>query len=355
MPSGQASNAQKTARYALILFLLLLGAWMLRRFLPALTWAVILAIATWPWYQRWTLRFNSKRRDLWTAIIFTTLVGLVLVVPLAYGAVVAVREAVSLLRIYMSGEPGSLAAPDWVQHLPFIGNWLSELWNDYTRQTGGGMRATAGQSKSQVIEYGRAFGGLVLRRIVTLGFTLFTLFFLYWRGVDLAASVKRASLRLFGPSVEPLLVHMVHAIRATVDGIVIVAMVQGAIMSAVYAFAGAPHPVLFGALTGVFAMVPFAAPLAFGAVGVLLATQGSVAAGITVFIIGAVLLFIADHFVRPLIIGEGAKLPFLLVLLGILGGIESFGLLGIFLGPTLMAALCSLWRDWSAEIQANSA
>jgi predicted PurR-regulated permease PerM len=280
-------------------------------------------------------------------------VGLVLLVPLVYGAVVAVREAMALARTYMSGGAESLAAPEWLDHVPLIGAWLTEIWNSYTSQDGDGVRAAVGQSKSQVIEYGRMFGGLVLRRAITLGFTLFTLFFVYWRGVELASSVKRASLRLFGPSVEPLMVHMVQAIRATVDGIVLVALVQGAIMSAVYAGAGAPHPVLFGVLTGVFAMIPFAAPVAFGAVALLLASKGAMAAGITVFIIGAVLLFIADHFVRPLIIGEGARLPFLWVLLGILGGIESFGLVGIFLGPTLMAALSSLWRDWSAETKAS--
>jgi len=65
-------------------------------------------------------------------------------------------------------------------------------------------------------------------------------------------------------------------------------------------------------------------------------------------VVGAVLLFIADHFVRPVIIGGGARVPFLWVLLGILGGVESFGLVGIFLGPALMAALCALWRNWSA-------
>jgi len=107
--------------------------------------------------------------------------------------------------------------------------------------------------------------------------------------------------------------------------------------------------VLFGALTAVAAMIPFLAPLVFGAVAVLLAMQGAVAAGVAVAIVGTIVLFIADHFVRPYIIGEGARVPFLWVLLGILGGIESFGLVGIFLGPALMAALCALWREWSAD------
>jgi len=120
-------------------------------------------------------------------------------------------------------------------------------------------------------------------------------------------------------------------------------------MCAVYAIAGTPHPILFGALTGIFAMIPFAAPVAFVAIGLLMFTQGAVGAAVGIIIAGSVVLFIADHFVRPAIIGGGARLPFLWVLLGILGGIESFGLVGIFLGPALMAALVSLWRSWVHE------
>ena len=95
-------------------------------------------------------------------------------------------------------------------------------------------------------------------------------------------------------------------------------------------------------------MIPFAAPVVFGAIALLMITQGAVGAGVGIAIAGSVVLFVADHFVRPAIIGGGARLPFLWVLLGILGGIESFGLVGIFIGPALMAALVSLWRSWVA-------
>jgi len=144
------------------------------------------------------------------------------------------------------------------------------------------------------------------------------------------------------------------AVRATVDGIVLVAVAEGAIMAGVYAIAGAPHPILFGAVTGVFAMIPFAAPVVFGAVALLLASQSALGAAVGVLVSGGFVLFVADHFVRPVIIGEGAKLPFLWVLLGILGGVESFGLVGIFLGPALMAALVAVWRSWVTEAVPDS-
>jgi len=344
----QASTAQKTARYILIVVLVLLGAWMLRRFLPALAWAVVLAIATASLFNRWSARFSGRHRQLWAALSFTVLVGIVLIAPLVYGGVIAVREAISLVRHYIeSAQDGPPPLPDWLAQLPWVSDWIQEQWRE---NLGHSREATnvLVQPKHEMFEWTRALGLQVMRRITTLGFTLLTLFFIYLNGQELSGAVQRAARRMFGPSVQPLLVHMVGAIRATVDGVVLVAVAEGAIMGAVYAVVGVPHPALFGVLTGVFAMIPFAAPIAFGVVAVILASQGLVASAVTVVVIGLILLFIADHFVRPVIIGGGARVPFLWVLLGILGGIESFGLLGIFLGPALMAALCSLWRTWSA-------
>jgi predicted PurR-regulated permease PerM len=347
-PGGAAASIpQQVARYALIVALIALGAWVLHRFLPALCWAVVLAIATSSVYDRWRARFSGQRRHLWAALTFTVLMGVVLIVPLIYGAFAAAREAISLVRLYADSDGPPL--PDWlVQHLPWLADWLREIWDRGPGHSG----ATAGaliHSDSRVFEWTRLLGLQVLRRAETLAFTLLTLFFVYLNRDELTESVRRVTRRMFGPSVEPLLEHVAAAIRATVDGVVLVAVAEGAIMGGVYAAAGAPHPVLFGALTGVFAMVPFAAPVAFGAVALILAGQSAIAAAITVAAIGTLVLFVADHFVRPFIIGGGARLPFLWVLLGILGGIESFGLVGIFLGPALMAALCALWRNWSAQ------
>jgi predicted PurR-regulated permease PerM len=245
----------------------------------------------------------------------------------------------------LHGKPPVL--PDWIQQIPWLRDWILDSWSE--RFGHSAADATAGAvHRALVPEWTRTLGLQVARRISTLAFTLLTLFFVYLNRANLSGSVRRAASRVFGPPVDTLLTRMVAAIRATVDGVVLVAVAEGAIMAVVYAAAGAPHPILFGAVTGVFAMIPFAAPIAFGVVAILLATQGALVAGIVVAAIGLIVLFIADHFVRPVIIGEGARLPFLWVLLGILGGVESFGLVGIFLGPALMAALMSIWRNWSA-------
>ncbi len=350
MSTPDVSVAQKIARYALIGSLVLLGAWMLQHFLAALCWAVVLAIATSSIYDRWLGRFRGKRRDIWGALTFTALVGAVLIVPLVYGGIVAVREAISLVNTYVkSGNAPDL--PQWLLQIPLLGDWLQDVVLERFRHADqAGTAAMSVPAQPGVLyEWTRLLGAQLLRRLSTLVFTLLTLYFVYLNRDKLRRDVPRVCRRLFGPSVEGLLVRGSEAIRATVDGIVLVAVAEGAIMAGVYATVSAPHPILLGAVTGIFAMVPFAAPVVFGAVALTLGSQGFVGAAVTVIISGSVLLFVADHFVRPLIIGEGAKLPFLWVLLGILGGIESFGLVGLFLGPALMAALVALWRGWVAE------
>ena len=348
MSTPDRSLAQKTARYVLIGLLVTLGAWMLRIFLPALCWAIVLSIGTSSLYDRWLAKFRGKRRHIWAALTFTITVGIVLIAPLVFGGIVAVREAISLTReLLLSAKDGGPDLPQWLLHLPLAGDWIHKVWDENV----GHAAADAAHTKPAVYEWTRLVGVQLMRRLSTLVFTLLTLYFVYLNRDSLRSDVPRVSRGLFGPSVEGLLTRGAEAIRATVNGIVLVAVAEGAIMTGVYAVAGAPHPILSGAVTGVLAMVPFAAPVAFGAVALILESHGAVSAAVGVFVAGSAVLFIADHFVRPFIIGEGAKLPFLWVLLGILGGIESFGLVGIFLGPTLMAALVSLWRSWVTEPQ----
>ena len=94
-------------------------------------------------------------------------------------------------------------------------------------------------------------------------------------------------------------------------------------------------------------MIPFGAPLMFGAASLLLLAQGATIAAAAVLAFGFAVVFVADHAIRPVLIGGATRLPFLWVLLGILGGVETWGLLGLFLGPAIMAVLILLWREWT--------
>ena len=132
----------------------------------------------------------------------------------------------------------------------------------------------------------------------------------------------------------------------TVNGLVLVGLGEGVILGVAYAVAGVPHPTLFGLLTALLAMVPFGAPLAFIVAALVLAGSSKLIAAAVIVGLGFIVSFAADHFVRPVLIGGATRLPFIWVLLGILGGVESWGLVGLFMGPAIMAALVLLWREW---------
>ena len=133
--------------------------------------------------------------------------------------------------------------------------------------------------------------------------------------------------------------------HGTVTGLVLVGLAEGLILGVLYFAVGLPHSALLAAATGVAAIIPFAAPLVYGLASLYLFSMGNTVGAIVVVVSGSVVVFAADHFIRPFLIGGAARLPFLLVLLGILGGLESMGFLGLFVGPALMAAAVALWRE----------
>jgi predicted PurR-regulated permease PerM len=186
----------------------------------------------------------------------------------------------------------------------------------------------------------------VAHGLVVFGFMLVTLFFLFKAGSRLGEQLLEASRRGFGSDGASLARRMAESVRSTVTGLVVVGLGEGALLGVAYAVTGVPHATLLGMLTAIAAMLPFCAPIVFIGAALWLLAQGSMAAAVCVAVFGFVVVFVAEHAVRPVLIGGAARLPFLLVLFGILGGAETFGLVGLFIGPALMTILVVLWNDW---------
>ena len=173
------------------------------------------------------------------------------------------------------------------------------------------------------------------------------LFMLLRDGETIAARLLGLADRWLGAPGERLADRMVVAVRGVVNGTVVVAVGEGVIIGIGYLVAGVPHAVLFAILTAAFAMLPLGAWFAFTAAAlVMLLEGGSGIAAALVFGWGALVMVIGDNFVQPGLIGGAARLPFLWALIGIVGGLETFGLVGLFLGPVIMAALLTIWREW---------
>ena len=175
------------------------------------------------------------------------------------------------------------------------------------------------------------------------------MFFLYRSGDALLDQTRRVLHRAIGPRVD----HYLHAVgattRAVVFGLVLTALAQGSLAGLGYAVAGVEGPVLLGALTALLALLPFGAPLVWVPAGVWLLMNGQVVAGVGLLAWGALVVSWIDNLIRPLVISNATDIPFLLVMFGVLGGLAAFGLVGIFVGPVVLAVVLAVWREWLEE------
>jgi predicted PurR-regulated permease PerM len=347
--TDRASRPQQAAKAALALLLTALGLWTLHRYLPALLWAAILAIAVWPLYQRAVGRWPPGRHNILLPLVFTLGLGLVFIIPLVVVGVQAGREVHGVYASIAMARDQGIPAPDWLQHLPAGRQMAVDWWNANLANSESAKALMQRARQSEFVSSGGELGANIAHRVVLFGFTLLTLFFLFKDGDRLGEQMQRAGQRAFGPAGERIGRQMIASVHGTVDGLVLVGLGEGFILGIGYLFAGVPHPTLFGLFTAFAAMVPFGAPLVFGIAALILLVQGAMAWAIAILVLGFVVTFVADHFVRPTLIGSATRLPFLWVLLGILGGVETWGLLGLFLGPAIMAALMLLWREWTGR------
>lgn len=347
VPPAGVSRPQYVARLVMALVLAGLGLWTLHRFLPALIWAGILAIAVWPLYQLALRRWPPGKHNILLPSVFTLALALIFIVPMVLVAVQAGKEIHTLYDSIAQARTDGIPAPAWLGHLPVGSQQATNWWQDNLATPDSANALLQKARESQFVSNSRELGGEIAHRVVLFGFTLLTLFFLFKDGDRFTAQLRQASERAFGPAGERVGRQIIASVHGTVDGLVLVGLGEGFILGIGYVVAGVPHPTLFGLFTAIAAMVPFGAPLVFGVAAALLLIHGSMMSAIVIVALGMIVTFVADHFVRPTLIGSVTRLPFLWVLLGILGGVEIWGLLGLFLGPAIMAALMLLWREWT--------
>jgi predicted PurR-regulated permease PerM len=334
----EQSKAQRLTGIAAALGLVVVAVWMLATFLPALVWAVVLAIATWPLF----VVARGRTHRTWGAAAVTVLIAVAVLGPLTVAVIEAGREFADIAQRVIESRQGGFEAPQWISDLPFIGAALADWLNSHLQ---GERNPFEGTDMRALGEWGQIIGRQAVRRITTLLFALLIVFFVFRHSDTLLRQMKVVGDRLLGPPAQRFGIVAAQAVRGTVDGLLLVGIGEGVLLGIAYAITDVPHPALFGAVTGLFAAVPFAAPVVFVSAGLWLLTQSQTIAAVALVAFGASVMFIADHFVRPVLIGGSTQLPFVWVLLGIFGGLESFGLLGLFVGPALLTVLVTLWRE----------
>jgi predicted PurR-regulated permease PerM len=342
------SRAQLATRAAFAILLVLLALWIASDFLTALAWAAVIAITTWPVYIRFATLISDDRSPGLAPLLFTGLTGLVLVVPIILTMQQIVQGSDAFVHWVTQLRQDGIPVPDWVAQLPIAGEYLDGWWQANLSNPRAVVEWLRGVNMESLTVWTSALGGELLHRLFLFLIMLMALFLVFREGEWLADRLLDTTDRLLGDPGEHLASRIAGAIRGTVNGIVSVAVADGAIIGTGYVLAGVPHPLFFVVLTIAFAMLPLGAWAAFAAAAlVLLFHGGSPLAAAGVFGFGATVMLIGDNFIQPALVGRTTRVPFLLALVGIFGGLRTFGLIGLFLGPVIMTAVLTVLREWA--------
>lgn len=334
---------------AAALALMLAAALVVLPFLSALLWAAIASVTLWP------LRDAMVRRLRMGPGLSATLITLalfaILVAPIAAATVVLANYTDDLLaqaRALM--QEGLPEPPAWLAALPLIGTWLSEQWALY-RHDGSALLAHL----LALLEQHR---GLILKAatglssgVAELLLAVFLAFFLLKDGQRITLWLDAGAQRLSqeGPQLLRL---TARTIEGVVYGIVGTALVSGALGWIGYAIAGVPKAFTLALLTFLGAFIPFGTALVWGPAAVWLFQQGETGWAIFVLAWGAGVISSADNVIKPLMISRGSSMPFVMTLIGAVGGVIAFGVIGVFIGPVLTALAWFLAMQWLTRSRA---
>lgn len=343
------SRIEQTLTLALLTLLIVGCFFVLRPFLTAILWAMILAVTLWPLHLRLRQHRRLGRYPSLAASIVVTLIALALVAPFVIvGATIAEnsdRMATWARAVLEQGPPDP---PTWVAGLPFVGSGLAEYWGTLAHDTSA-LLAELKQFVEPAQRLAVGGGAVLLGGLLQLVLSIVIVFFVFRDGEALLQRFHAATDRIAGARGHRLATAAANTVRGVVIGILGTAIAQGVLAAIGFAFAGIKAAPLLGFATFLLSAVPIGPPLVWAPVGLYLLNQGEAGWGIFVLAWGLLVVSSIDNVIKPLLISRGSDLPFILVLLGVLGGVVAFGFIGVFLGPVLLAVGYSLAKEWAVE------
>ena len=342
-----APTLQKVLLFGLFFILIFLSFNILKYFIVPVLWAAIIAYMTWPCYQ-YIYRLCGSRATL-SATIMISLIILLIGIPLTFGIFMLQHEGRNVYyELQKQVFSGHLNVPQFIRDLPFIGKEVSRTLHDINTDPNSIIQTVSTWIQGH-LNYGRFVLNEIGKNIVKLCFAIMSLFFFYRDGQTILNQVSKALEMVIGPRIHHYLDTISETTRAVVYGVGLTAVAQAVLAGLSYFVAGVPNPMVLTIVTFLLALIPFGTPLAYGAVSLWLFSQGQTVEAIGVMVWGVAIVSTSDNVIRPLVISGATQIPFLLIMFGVLGGIASFGLVGLFIGPVILAVLLAIWREWLHE------
>jgi predicted PurR-regulated permease PerM len=318
----------------------------LRPFFTAVCFALILVVATWPAFGRLQRLFGG--RTTLAALLMVTLATLVFVAPPALVAASVDYNVAGTVRLVRDlSQHGLPPPPAWVAEIDLIGPEIYARWQVLA---GGGPEAVEriqtfiAWARHELIDAGLSLGNAVVQLILAM----LTAFFLYRDGDAVRRSLVRGGRRIAGDQAPRLLRVAYATVNGVVYGVLGTALAQAVLILVGLWATGIPAALLLGLLLFVLALIPFGPLLIWVPAAVWLYLDGEIGWAVFIAIWSIAASLVTDNVLRPYLISRGSDLPLILVLFGVVGGAVAFGVLGLFLGPTLLAVGYELIREWNA-------
>ncbi|MDD2833092.1 MAG: AI-2E family transporter [Methylotenera sp.] len=339
-------NTNKIARIALITLLIIGCVFVLYPFMAAVLFAAVICVFTWPLYHQIWIKLG--RRDVLAAVSMTLFLLFSLILPMAYLAASFASSATLLfdeLQVVLKNlQPN---APAWISNFPIIGGQLADTWQHIAINQGELVRLL-GQYADPIRSFLLDAVQVVAGGFLQLLLVVFVAFFFYRDGRWLAQSVVAMAHRLGGSFGEEMLRLSCNTAKGVMLGIFGTAVAQASVALLGFLIAGVPMPLLLALATFFLSVVPVGPPLIWGGAAFWLFNHGQHGWAVFIAIYGLLVISSVDNIIKPLLISHSSRLPLLLVVLGVLGGLLAFGFIGIFLGPTLLAVGVTLITHWAA-------
>lgn len=343
MSSFEALTLHRLLLAVVVSILLYLGYNILAVFLTPMAWAGVLAYVTWPAYKRILVRLG-QRHNL-AAALMTLSLALLIIIPLLLAVIVLNVEAANVYRIIEQKIISqNLVLPEFAKKWPFANELQKILDNLMTHPEAFREQLQAWFQKAFGAAAQVASG--ISKNLAKLSMALFILFFFYRDGQKIMQQIQQGLAVLIGDKVHGYMGAIGDTTRAVVYGIVLTAVAQGFLAGIGYAFVGMESPIFLACITTLVAMIPFGTPFAWGSVAVWLLSQGYTVDALILAAWGTLVISWVDNIIRPLVISSATEIPFLAVMFGVLGGLAAFGMIGLFVGPVILAVLIAIWRQW---------
>jgi predicted PurR-regulated permease PerM len=331
----------------MVLFIVALIVWssrILAPFLLATVWASTIAVATWPLLLKVEAWLGKRRGAAVAVMLVVMLLAFMLPVGLAVDSIVSHRDTISGWLTSLP-EMTLPTAPPWVQKIPVAGAKIAAAWDEIaaagTRAIFVRLSPHSKDAFAWVMSRVGGLGAVFIQFLLTVGITGI----LYAKGETAAAGVVRFGRRLGGDRGESVVRLAGQAVRAVALGVIVTAVVQSFLSGVGLAVAGVPFATMLTGLVFVLCIAQIGPLLVMLPASIWLYLQGNHGWGIALFV-WSIPVGLIDNVIRPILIKRGADLPLLLIFSGVIGGLLSFGIIGLFVGPVVLAVTYTLLRQW---------